>query len=840
MTGVGQPYPYQERLATEPWPTLLDVPTGLGKTAGVTLAWLYKRLHRDKDTPRRLLWCLPMRVLVEQTRDNVLTWLRRASPLFVQRGLTVPTCHVLMGGEVDEAWVERPEDPAIIIGTQDMLLSRALMRGYGVSRYRWPMDFALVHHDALWVFDEVQLMGAGLATSAQLEAFRRLPSMRSQPSARSLWLSATLRSEWLCTVDFREHVHNLPVLRLSDDELRVEPVRRRREARKTLQRAEITLNGAKRDDTVAYVTALAGRVLEEHRGDGPTLVILNTVERAQSVMAHLQKLQAERGGSTELLLVHGRFRPAEREAINSRIKALKPDDDIIIVATQAIEAGVDVTSRRLFTELAPWASMVQRFGRCNRGGEYNDTPTGALTYWLDIQVEHDQDLAQPYDADQLMSSRAKLATLSSVAPADLPPVDEGPAFTHVLRKKDFMELFNTEPDLSGHDIDISHYVRDAGQPHIQVFWREFEDVPGDQPGPDRAELCPVSIGQLQEHIGQEEDKAYLWDTLSERWKPVRSTQIRPGQVILLRASDGGYDRTLGFVPGLRAERSPIAVLGPRPWSDKGLQREPSVETPEGYGEDRYTHADDFVTLAQHSLAVRDEAVRLCEALGETAAHTAVGTAALWHDVGKAHEAAQTAYSDFFDKARAPMPRDQLWAKVPGTGKLRYRIERDGKEQSRRYFRHELASVLAWLEHGQRDETYDLIAYLIAAHHGKIRLGIRALPGEGTPPDLRRFARGIWEGDTLPPVALNGVSLPETVLRLDVMELGEGAMGPSWMARTRRLLRELGPFRLAWLETLVRVADWRASAAARQRGDNAVRDTATARAAHDVAVGEASG
>jgi CRISPR-associated endonuclease/helicase Cas3 len=57
-----------------------------------------------------------------------------------------------------------------------MLLSRALMRGYGMSRFGWPIDFGLLHTDALWVFDEVQLMSAGLTTSAQLDAFRRVRS----------------------------------------------------------------------------------------------------------------------------------------------------------------------------------------------------------------------------------------------------------------------------------------------------------------------------------------------------------------------------------------------------------------------------------------------------------------------------------------------------------------------------------------------------------------------------------------------------------------------------------------------------------------------------------------
>jgi CRISPR-associated endonuclease/helicase Cas3 len=97
------------------------------------------------------------------------------------------------------------------------------------------------------------------------------------------------------------------------------------------------------------------------------------------------------------------------------------------------------------------------------------------------------------------------------------------------------------------------------------------------------------------------------------------------------------------------------------------------------------------------------------------------------------------------------------------------------------------------------------------------MGLRALPGEREPPDARRFARGIWEGDTLPALAIaDREEVPEIRLRLDVMALGESGQGASWLSRTRHLLDYHGPFRLAWLETLVRIADWRASARYRQR------------------------
>lgn len=39
-TGIADPYPYQTRLAAGDWPDVLNVPTGLGKTAAVTLAWI--------------------------------------------------------------------------------------------------------------------------------------------------------------------------------------------------------------------------------------------------------------------------------------------------------------------------------------------------------------------------------------------------------------------------------------------------------------------------------------------------------------------------------------------------------------------------------------------------------------------------------------------------------------------------------------------------------------------------------------------------------------------------------------------------------------------------------
>lgn len=778
-TGLPDPFSYQDRLGAEPWPDVLNVPTGLGKTAAVTIAWIYKRRQPDPHTPRRLVWCLPMRVLVEQTQQEVEQWLSRLGLLGVAGEPGKISVHVLMGGAEDvrkAQWAEHPESDAILIGTQDMLLSRALMRGYGMSRFQWPIHFALLHNDAMWVFDEVQLMGVGLQTSAQLDAFRRTLPLGA--NSRSLWMSATLNRRWLCTVDFHAHIEGLKILELSERECAGNSVRQRRNSVKRLQKAEAALTAENANNGAAvYIKALAAEVLARHQEGTQSIVILNTVERAQAMFAALEK--SRRGLA---LLVHARFRQKERTQINRILKEPVAADGPgrIVITTQAIEAGVDITSRTLFTEVGPWASLVQRFGRCNRYGEWNDAG-GADVFWIEVA----DDSASPYDAADLSPARAKLEALHSASPATLPATDQAAPSVPVLRRRDFIDLFNTDPDLSGFDTSIESYIRDGDDLDVQVFWRDSPAA--DQPPPHRDEICRASLSQVKKYLEKRsgENAARRWDAVDGKW-PLFREAARPGLVLMLDAALGGYDESMGFMPG-RID-SPVAeALVPGTAAAK-----------EWFGADDRSQQPRPIGLVAHLGHVEREARSLAARLQLPARETeALARAGRWHDIGKAHEifrASMTACSATADRV------DDLWAKSPC-----------GVRHGRRYFRHELASMLAWLAHCSSETDADLIAYLIAAHHGKVRMSLRALPDEAPPKDSnRRFARGVWEGDILPAIALPDETIPETILRLDLMSIGETPMGASWAERTQRLLEAFGPFRLAWLETLLRIADWRAS------------------------------
>ncbi len=757
------PYDYQARMARVGLPLIVEAPTGAGKT-GIILAWLWRRLYADPAaTPRRLVYALPPGSLAEQVTGQAARWV-------ASLGLADEVAlHMVLGsaGESPRDWRMDMHKPAIVIGPADVLVSKALNRGYDIWPDSYPIDWALVTNGAHWVIDESALCRKAATTLRQLAVFA-MASGTAEPLGLTC-MSATAPAGRLNTAGDPERgdvIAILPGERAGELAVRLG-------ARRTIRRL---------DAEPGDYRAIAAAARDRHRAGTLTLVVLNTVQAARAVY------QALHGGPVACTLLHERFRPQERAGLMAAVTG--DPEDRIVIATPAAGAGLDLSAAVLMTEVATWPSLVRRAGRCNRTGLVPD----AELWWILPAAP------QPYGRADIDAAGAELARLDgrAVTGEDLLSRDVAVAGPQVemLHEDDVTALFDTAPGPGGTVIDISPYLQDAEDLDVQLAWATWTAAPAGAPpaearAPGADFRCQVPVGQvyaLARHI-----PVWRMDQALRQWVAVTSqARLQPGEVLLVSATDGGYDPLGGFDPAAR---------GPVPGS-------PSVDPATGTGEPaevdpRGAGQPGWVPLYRHSEDTRDHAAALLAVLApglpDGAARSAV-TAAYLHDLGKAHRI----WQDALCAVAPPQWQDEIaagrpWAKSGVSQRLLF--------EGGVAFRHELASLL--IIDGPLSilladvPDADLARYLVLAHHGKLRVQVRD-PGETSPGMLLGLEEGA--SSDIPPL----LGQPATRLTVSLDQFQPG--GESSWTRTALGLRDrYGPFVLAYLETIVRIADWRASA-----------------------------
>ena len=113
------------------------------------------------------------------------------------------------------------------------------------------------------------------------------------------------------------------------------------------------------------------------------LVVFNTVNDA----INFYKLATEDKEILKnfdiILLIHSRFTELDRAKKVDKLKNLK--NNYLVISTQVIEAGVDMSSDLLITEIAPANSLIQRFGRFLR----YDEKVGKAVVWYEMDENGD-------------------------------------------------------------------------------------------------------------------------------------------------------------------------------------------------------------------------------------------------------------------------------------------------------------------------------------------------------------------------------------------------------------------------------------------------------------------
>ncbi len=100
---------------------------------------------------------------------------------------------------------------------------------------------------------------------------------------------------------------------------------------------------------------ICNTIIEEASTGKKILVIMNKPVRAVKIYECL----SQKG--LKPLLIHGRMKYGEREELEKRI-----NESNILVATQVVEAGINVDYDVLYTDIAPISNLIQRAGRVNR------------------------------------------------------------------------------------------------------------------------------------------------------------------------------------------------------------------------------------------------------------------------------------------------------------------------------------------------------------------------------------------------------------------------------------------------------------------------------------------
>jgi CRISPR-associated endonuclease/helicase Cas3 len=377
-----------DRLVDGEIPAALDLPTGLGKTSVMAIWLLARAFAKDKALaaiPRRLVYVVDRRAVVDQATEEAEK-LREAlegdakhlkEAVGLASALPIST---LRGAHVDNReWLGDPAMPAIIVGTVDMIGSRLLFEGYGVSRKMRPYHAGLLGADVLLVLDEAHLVPPFAGLLRTIESGPSLwPADRAPlPRFVVLPLSATQR-ERLAGEGGHEpfgleeedwHDETASQRLNARKQLRIEPLAEKDHDR---QLAEAAISLATQGGS-ARVVVFCDRREKKDDGAGPSA---QGVAEAIAELAEGGK-KAGRGkidiDPPELLV--GARRVYEREQAAHRLRELgftsraaAPAKPAFLVATSAGEVGVDLDADHMVCDLAPWERMVQRLGRVNRRG----------------------------------------------------------------------------------------------------------------------------------------------------------------------------------------------------------------------------------------------------------------------------------------------------------------------------------------------------------------------------------------------------------------------------------------------------------------------------------------
>ena len=522
-----EPYPFQKVMFKHIMngrSVIVQAPTGSGKTRGALMPFQQNLMRQGSALPWTCRYAVPMRVLANQFFAEHAKLAEKIDDQAPTK--LVEQFRYLEANAVAVQTGEQPDDPQfeslLTFCTIDQLLASFLGVPYGMGPNRANLNVAAVAGSYLTLdeFHLYPLLGNGQnvfgARTTTLAMLRLLKTTHTP----FVLMTATFSSALL---DQLGKLLDAEVVKVDEDEAKYIAKERTR----TFWRADLPMD--------------AEQILTDHvqrSGNKATLVVCNTVARAQRL--YLQLKQAEASG-TRVVLLHSRFTQEDRRRLSKEVEeALGPESwkdgiyqgpDIIVVATQVVEVGLNISVHTLHTENAPANSIVQRAGRCARfpfqQGQVivyplpkkdEKTETSTLPYlqdlcdatWKELQAFHGQLVG--FREEQLLIDAVHMAE-------DLDLLQRFKQYENEIQKLIF-KSYNT-----GERGVTTQLIRDVSQVHILIHDnpQEITETPWRW---QSFSLHPDSLTKPQR-----------WDALLERGKdldwicrkaePIQETELEP-------------------------------------------------------------------------------------------------------------------------------------------------------------------------------------------------------------------------------------------------------------------------------------------------------------------------
>ncbi len=650
------PFPWQERLldqvaAKGEWPSVLDLPTGSGKTAAIDIAVFHVALEADRfearRAPVRIAFVVDRRLVVDDafTRAQRLEKALSQSTNPITRGVAERlktlsgdgpplVARRLRGGiPREDDWARTPAQPTVLCSTVDQIGSRLLFRGYGVSDSMKPVHAGLIGSDCLILLDEAHLAEPFRQTLDWVGLYRG-PNWRESKTAAP-WgvtlLTATPGEKAQDAFSLDEEDRSHPILKRRLDASKparlVAPTKPKTKEEETTEATESDERQNDRDLT-HRVTAIVNEIRRAidhfakvaNGAPVPAIgVVVNRVARARAVFGQLRmefQETTDAGAIGESILMIGPARPVDRDELAERLQPIRTGAErmverpLIVVATQCIEAGVDIDLDALVTEIAPLDCLRQRFGRLNRAGR-DIVPFAAIVaaksdisgrasdpvYGEAIKPAWDclSGAAKRENGDEIVDFGVSQFSIP-IEPAALSPKDDAPILLPA-----HLDLLSETSPVPAADPDVALYLHGVSrQPDsLTVIWRadidsgwvdqdvtrlltlvpprslEAIELPlwavrrwleGSRKSP--AEMADVPTREPEQgQEGWQRERVFRWKGNDERSRWIEPQALRPGDTVIVPARYGGVDR-FGWNPGHEEPATDMGRTGAEPFAGR--------------------------------------------------------------------------------------------------------------------------------------------------------------------------------------------------------------------------------------------------------------------------------